>query len=78
MRIVFLIGILLAASGCAIHRDVTFIFYPNAPHKETFPRQSEFYAEAEKECAKYGMHATHYWDTYASFDRVRVTYNCVQ
>ena len=54
MRIVFLIGILLAASGCAIHRDVTFIFYPNAPHKETFPRQSEFYAEAEKECAKYG------------------------
>ncbi len=78
MRFVFLIGMLAVVSGCAIHRDVTFVYYPNAPHHDTFPRRSEFYAEADKECMKYGMRATPYWSTYADFDRVKVIYNCVQ
>jgi hypothetical protein len=78
MRIVFLTGILLALSGCAIQRDVTFIYYPNAPHKGTFPYASEFYAVAQKECALYGMNAAHYWDTYADFQRVKVIYSCIQ
>ena len=78
MRFVFLIGMLGVLSGCAMHRDVTFIYYPNAPHRETFPRASEFYAEAAKECSKYGMRATPYWTTYASFDRVKVIYDCYQ
>jgi hypothetical protein len=78
MRTVVLIGILLALSGCASYRDITFIYYPNAPHRATFPRPADFYADAERECAKYGMTATHYWDTYADFQRVKVIYNCVQ
>jgi hypothetical protein len=78
MRIVILTGVLLALSGCASYRDVTFIYYPNAPHRETFPRRSEFAAEAQKECAKYGMNAVYSWSTYADFQRVRVIYNCVQ
>jgi hypothetical protein len=77
MRIVFLIGALLALSGCA-SRDVTFFYYPNAPQNSTFPPASQFYAVAEKECGRYGMKAVHYWDTYADFGRVRVIYNCVQ
>ena len=79
MRFVFLIGMLAALSGCSSYRDVTFHFYPNAPHRGTFPRPSEFYAQAQKECAKYGMYAVHYWDTYDfDFQRVKVIYNCVQ
>jgi hypothetical protein len=78
MRIVVLIGVLLALTGCASHRDVTFFYYPNAPRNSTFPPPSQFYATAELECARYGMKAVHYWDTYADFDRVRVIYNCVQ
>lgn len=78
MRIVFLTGILVALAGCASHRDITFIYYPNAPHRDTFPRRSEFAAEAQKECAKYGMSASPYWSTYADFDRVKVIYDCVQ
>jgi hypothetical protein len=77
MRIVFLIGMLLALSGCA-SRDITFIYYPNAPHNGTFPRSQDFYAEAEKECGRYGMAAVYYWNTYADFDRVKVIYNCVR
>ena len=57
MRFVFLFGVLAALSGCAMHRDVTFIYYPNAPHRDTFPRPYEFYAQADKECEKYGMRA---------------------
>ena len=53
MRTVFLIGTLLALTGCA-SRDVTFLYYPNAPYTERFPRPSEFYAEAEKECGDTG------------------------
>ena len=37
MRFVFLIGTLAALSGCTSYRDVSFIYYPNAPHRETFP-----------------------------------------
>jgi hypothetical protein len=76
MRIVFVIGTLLTLTGCA-SRDVTFLYYPNAPPNDRFPRPSQFYAEAEKECARYGMKAVHYWDTYADFDRVKTIYNCV-
>jgi hypothetical protein len=78
MRIVFLIAALLALAGCASHRDVTFIYYPNAPRSSPFPPPSQFYAVAEQECGRYGMKAVHSWDTYTEFDRVRVIYNCVQ
>ena len=37
MRFVFLIGMLATLSGCASYRDVTFLYYPNAPHRDTFP-----------------------------------------
>jgi hypothetical protein len=79
MRFVFLIGMLAVLSGCSSYRDVTFLYYPNAPHRDTFPRPSEFYAEAEKECAKYGMRASYYWSNYAlDFQRIRVNYLCLQ
>jgi hypothetical protein len=78
MRFVFLIGTLAALSGCASYRDVTFIYYPNAPYRTTFPSRSEFYAQAEKECQKYGMRASYNWSNYADFQRVRVNYLCVQ
>ena len=35
MRIVFLIGMLTALSGCGSYRDVTFLYYPNAPPSDT-------------------------------------------
>ena len=80
MRIVFLIGMLAALGGCAVQRDVTFIYYPNAPHREKdpFPPASQFYAVADRECGLYGMHAVHYWDSIWDFGRVRVNYTCVQ
>ena len=37
MRIVFLIGMLAALSGCGSYRDVTFIYYPNAPPSDHVP-----------------------------------------
>jgi hypothetical protein len=78
-RFVFLIGALSALSGCASYRDVSFIYYPNAPHHETFPSRSEFYAVAQQECAKYGMRASYNWSNYfPDFERVRVNYLCVQ
>jgi hypothetical protein len=79
MRFVFLIGTLAALSGCASYRDVSFIYYPHAPHRESFPRPSEFYAVAQQECAKYGMRASYNWSNYyPDFERVRVNYLCVQ
>jgi hypothetical protein len=80
MRFVFLIGMLAATlSGCASYRDVSFIYYPNAPHRDTFPRPSEFSATAQQECAKYGMRASYNWSNYfPDFERVRVNYLCVQ
>ena len=79
MRIVFLIGMLAALGGCAVQRDVTFIYYPNAPHRGTFPSRSEFYAVADKECAKYGMRASYNWSNYTpDFHKLRVNYLCVQ
>ena len=79
MRFVFLIGTLAALSGCTSYRDVSFIYYPNAPHHETFPSRSEFYAVAQQECAKYGMRASYNWSNYfPDFERVRVNYLCVQ
>ena len=77
MRIVFLIGTLLALTGCA-SRDVTFLYYPNAPHSGTFPRPSQDSTPRRKgNAARYGLKAVHYWDTYADFDRLKVIYNCV-
>jgi hypothetical protein len=78
MRFVFLVGMLAILSGCASYRDVTFLYYPNAPQRDRFPRPSEFYATADRECQKYGMRASYNWSTYADFQRVRVIYNCVQ
>ena len=79
MRIVFLIGMLAALTGCGSYRDVTFLYYPNAPPSPPFPSASQFYAEASRECGKYGMRAVHNWDNYSfDFARVRVNYLCVQ
>lgn len=79
MRIVFLIGMLAALSGCASYRDVTFLYYPDAPRSDRFPPRYEFDAVASRECAKYGMKAVHNWDNYAyDYGRIRVNYICVQ
>jgi hypothetical protein len=79
MRFVFLIATLAALSGCSSYRDVSFYYYPNAPYRDTFPRRSEFYAVADKECAKYGMRASYNWANYTpDFEKVRVNYLCVQ
>ena len=57
----------------------SFIYYPHAPHRKSFPRPSEFAAVAQQECAKYGMRASYNWSNYyPDFDRVRVNYLCVQ
>jgi hypothetical protein len=77
MRIVTLVGLALALSGCAASRTVTFVYYPNAPRGDTFPRQRQFAAEAQEECAKYGLAAVHTWDSWTDWDRVRSTYSCV-
>ena len=80
MRFVFLIGMLAVLSGCSSYRDVTFLYYPNAPHPDTsFPSRSEFYAVADKECATYGMRASYNWSNYTpDFHKLRVNYICVQ
>ena len=78
MRIVSLIGLLLALSGCASERSITFIYYPNRPVGDKFPTSSEFQAEAQKECAKYGLVAEHAWDSWTTFQRVRSDWRCVQ
>lgn len=77
MRIITLIGLTLALSGCALERSVTFVYYPTAPHRSTFPRQYDFAREAQKECSKYGLAAVHSWDTWTDWQRVRTTYDCV-
>jgi hypothetical protein len=78
MRIVSVIGLLLALSGCAAERTMTFVYVPNRPAGDVFPRPSEFAAEAQKECAKYGLVAQHDWENWTSFDRVRSHWRCVQ
>jgi hypothetical protein len=77
MRIVCLIGLLLGLSGCANYREVVFFYYPNAPRSETFPPRYEFAAEAQKECAKYGMVAVHDWESVTDWQRVRSAWLCV-
>ena len=75
--IVFLIGMLTALTGCGSYRDVTFLYYPDAPPSDRFPPAYRFYAEASRECAKYGMRAVHNWDNYTfDFERIRVNYTC--
>ncbi len=76
MRILGLIGILLALSGCATERDIAFIYYPNHPGND-FPSPSEFAAEAQKECSKYGLIAVHDWESVTTFQRVRSLWRCV-
>lgn len=75
---IFLVGMLAALAGCANYRDVTFLYYPNAPPSDRFPQASAFYAEADRECAKYGMKAVPVWSTWADFQRIKVIYNCIQ
>ena len=77
MRIVCLVGLLLALSGCANERSIAFIYYPNAPRNETFPPRYEFAHEAQKECAKYGLIAVHDWESVTDFQRVRSSWRCV-
>ena len=77
MRIVGLLGLLLVVlSGCASERTIAFIYYPNHP-KDNFPRTEEFAAEAQKECAKYGLVAVHDWESVTEFQRVRSFWRCV-
>jgi len=76
MRIVGLLGLLLALSGCASERSIAFIYYPSHPG-EKFPRTDQFAAEAQRECGKYGLVAVHDWDSVADFQRVRSFWRCV-
>jgi hypothetical protein len=79
MRFVFLIGMLVGLGGCSSYRDVSFYYYPNAPQRATFPSRYQFYAVAEKECAKYGMRAVYNWSNYTpDFQKIRVNYLCIQ
>ena len=48
---------------CGTPRTVAFIYYPNAP-SDTFPRQYQFVAEAQKERSKYGFVDIHVWDNW--------------
>ena len=77
MRIVGLLGLLLALSGCANERSVAFIYYPNHPGDDRFPKPSQFYAEAQKECGRYGLIAVHDWESVTEFQRVRSFWRCV-
>ena len=77
MRILGLIGVLLALSGCANERSIAFIYYPIRPAGDVFPDPSEFAAEAQKECSKYGLVAVHDWESETSFQRVRSYWRCV-
>ena len=76
MRILGLIGILLALSGCANERSIAFIYYPNHPGSD-FPHPYQFAAEAQQECSKYGLVAVHDWESYTDFQRVRSFWRCV-
>jgi hypothetical protein len=78
MRVVFLFGFLLALSGCANERAVTFIYYPTRAPGDTFPTPSQFSTEAQKECARYGLVAVHDWDNWTDFQRIRSNWRCVQ
>jgi hypothetical protein len=78
MRHISLIGLLLTLSGCALERNVTFVYYPNPPHSATFPPQSQFAADAQAECARYGLVAVHEWDNWTTFQRIRSSWKCVQ
>ena len=75
MRIVGLLGLLLALSGCAAERSVAFIYYPNHPSDAL--RYSQFAAEAQQECGRYGLVAVHVWDSVTDFQRVRSFWKCV-
>jgi adenosylmethionine-8-amino-7-oxononanoate aminotransferase len=77
MRVFGLIGILLALSGCANERSIAFFYYPNRPAGGVFPSPSEFAAEAQKECSKYGLVAVHDWESVTDFQRVRSYWSCV-
>ena len=76
MRLIWLIGLLLTLSGCAFDRRVTFVYYPTAPHSDTFPPPSEFARQAQAECARYGLVAVHEWDNVTSWGRWRSTWRC--
>ncbi|WP_294540562.1 hypothetical protein [uncultured Rhodoblastus sp.] len=52
MRRLFIVGLLLAISGCA-PREVTYFLYPGLDRPAD--RESHLVALAERECAKYGM-----------------------
>lgn len=78
MRFFCLIGVLLALAGCASERSIVFIYYPNAPRGENFPRPYQFPAAAQAECSKYGLVAVHDWDNWTDFQRVRSSWRCVQ
>jgi hypothetical protein len=79
MRYFCLIGLLLLTlSGCALQRSVTFVYYPKSPPSETFPPATQFAADAEAECGRYGLTAVHDWDNVTTFQRFRSTWKCVQ
>ncbi len=77
MRIVGLLGLLVALSGCANERSIAFIYYPNHPGGTNFPKTYQFAAEAQKECARYGLVAVHDWESVTEFQRVRSFWRCV-
>ena len=75
MRIVGLLGLLLALSGCASEHAITFIYHPNSPSDALRPTM--FAAEAQNECSKYGLFAVRDWDSVTDFQRVRSHWRCV-
>ena len=77
MRVIGLLGLLLALSGCANERSVTFIYAPNHPLDSKFPTTAQFAAEAQKECGQYGLIAVHDWESVTEFQRVRSFWRCV-
>jgi hypothetical protein len=77
MRIVGLLGLLLALSGCASERSITFIYGQYQPNTGKFPATWQLAEEAQKECGKYGLVAVHDWDNVTDFQRVRSFWRCV-
>jgi hypothetical protein len=77
MRVIGLLGLLLALAGCASERNVVFLYSPVNPDDDRFPKPYQFAAEAQRECGRYNLTAVHLWDSAADFNRVRSYWKCV-
>lgn len=74
MRRLFIVGMLLAISGCA-PREVTYFVYPGLDRSAD--RESHLVKLAEKECAKYGMPLVpRQWRGWSSSGQETLTFTC--